>query len=180
MHAARLLAEDRLTDRRIAEEIGVPAGTLSDWKRDPAFVAYVDELIRDIESQAMQILYAKKRDRIQALSDVAQRLLSIADERAAAAMLDPETRNIPGMKSGFMRRELKTAGSGANTHRWLVYIPDTALSGEIRATLQQIAIERGEWSEKPDKTAGASVTPLPIQRVEFALPLAAEGTNDDD
>jgi hypothetical protein len=40
--AARLLAEDRLTDALIAEIVGVSRATLSTWKHDPAFKAQIE------------------------------------------------------------------------------------------------------------------------------------------
>lgn len=84
------------------------------------------------------------QQRVDVLLDLAQRFLTVIAERAA----DPGMQDIPGGKTGLVVRQWKGAGSQIREE----FAPDTALSAEIRATVKQIAQEKGQWSEKSEIT----------------------------
>ncbi len=53
---------------------------------------------------------ALRVNRIKALNDLCNRIEQIIDERA----LDPDMQNIPGGKTGLLKRIVRTIGSGAS------------------------------------------------------------------
>lgn len=66
--AARLVAEDRLPDAKIASEVGIAERTLERWKLEDAFQERVAAIVRAYATRALNAGLAKRERRIQVLS----------------------------------------------------------------------------------------------------------------
>jgi hypothetical protein len=84
-----------------------------------------------------------KQKRVQMYADMHERLWRIVKERAA----DPAMAKVPGGQSGFLLKQVKVVGTGLTPKVISEYVPDTALSKEIRALAQQAAEELGQWRD---------------------------------
>src|SRR6266581_6924681 len=93
------------------------------------------------EGYTKRTLLGKKESRIQILEELYRRQRTIIDERAA----DPDMQAVPGGKTGLLVRKTVVSSGTLISHE---YVVDTALSNEIRKTLQQVAEEVGEWRQK--------------------------------
>jgi hypothetical protein len=142
--AAQLLAEDRLSDEKIAEKLDIGRTTLSEWKLQPQFAARVKAIVDAHAERAMHYGLARKEKRIQVLNDLHGKILQVIEERA----LDPELAKIPGGKTGIVTKMLKGIGHGDDFQIVEVYAIDTAALKEIRAIQDQVAQELGQKVEK--------------------------------
>ena len=159
--AALMIADGRLTDAAIAKAIGVTEVTLHKWTQHPTFQAQVDDMRERMYSQIMQRGCAVKAQRVAQLQAQLDRLLRIVAEREAAyaKAATPKAEGgagkaVAGGQSGFLCREPRLLGKGADAKLVSVYRFDAALSKEIREILKQIAQEKGEWVEHKDVTSG--------------------------
>jgi hypothetical protein len=184
-----LVAQDNMPRIRIAEECGITAASLYEWLKMPLFQALVSEHIADIEAQISNLPYVKRRDRIAALAELAEDIATIRDERAAFAIDlaaaktedgKPAHPEIQGGRTGWVVRSRKVIGVGKAAQVIEEDAFDKALSTEYRATLEHIARERGEWSEKREHSGPGGAPLLPIVEIEVVLPLDddAEGVAD--
>ncbi len=64
-----MVAEDRLLDAQIAEEIGARPSTLRDWKVEPLFRQRVEELRQAWRERVMQEGIANQTKRLEAIND---------------------------------------------------------------------------------------------------------------
>jgi hypothetical protein len=144
--AARLCADGRLTDARIAAQVGVSTRTLERWRVVPEFQAKVDAYVRAAEAKARECAIGNKLLRVQALHERRQLLLQIAAERAA----DPSRAGVPGGGTGLLVRSVKQIGSGATAREVEEYEVDATLLRELRAHEEQAARELGQWTEKTE------------------------------
>jgi hypothetical protein len=146
--AAVLLAEDVHTSNEISAKIGINRQTLLNWLAHPQFAQRVAEM-QSVMCQAIVARgAANKVRRLEKLLDQLKRIDRIIAERAA--WLEANQPDVPGGGSGLLSREFKRVGHEVReTYRF-----DAALSKERREVLKQIAIEKGEWTEKHDMTSG--------------------------
>lgn len=155
--AAVLLAEDELSDQKIADEIGVNKKTLELWKRSPEFATRIVEHVKALEAEALKFAIAKKRKRVAALQDRWDRMQQVIVERGANEDLgvyrferDPETQEItgthivPGWSTGLLVRK--------ETQNTLEFKVDTGLLAELRDHEKQAAQELGQWIEKAEQS----------------------------
>jgi hypothetical protein len=145
--AARLVAEDTLTDEQIAAEVGVVKMTLARWKRDPAFAARVDEHLEAFRQVVRRRGIAVVERRVSALQDRWLRMQRVIAERAEE--MDGE---IAGGGTGLLVRQYKSIGSGENARLEREYHVDTGLLKELREHEKQAAQELGQWTERKDLT----------------------------
>jgi Helix-turn-helix of insertion element transposase len=196
--AATLIAEDTMSKGRIAEECGTSEKTLVKWRNEPQFQNRVAEIIAELDEQVTQLRFAKKRERIRALDELAVDLLTIRNERGAAYaeagtwVSDPETgeqvfvpdpnmRGVPGGKTGRIIRQVKIAGTGKNTEKIIEHAYDSSVDKSFRETLVHIAKERGEWSDGRREFTGPNGTSLlPIIEIEVAIPTGYGSDEDED
>jgi hypothetical protein len=138
--AAQLVAEDRLTDEKIAESLGVSRKTLHVWKQHPAFSARVTELESIWTNRALKNNLARREYRLAVLADQHGRCLAIRDARAS----DPSMADVPGGATGMLVRTYKGLGNGENARVVEEYAYDAALDREIRELQAQCAEELGQ------------------------------------
>lgn len=89
--AAALVADDNLTDEHIARKLGIARLTLHEWKKkDPDFIARVDELREDFRQNLKHLTISDKAKRVSILNDTAKRLEEIRISRSLRAIEDLE------------------------------------------------------------------------------------------
>jgi hypothetical protein len=136
--AARLVAEDELSDNEIARFCGITRRTLMRWKKQPAIQQEIDEHLRLIKLQSEVRMLSERRDRIADMDMRWQDLQGIVRQRAKS----PEMRDVPGGRTGLMRRR---KGSFSRRHGRTGLNPacdyevDIALLREERRLLKAVA-----------------------------------------
>ncbi len=139
--AAALLAEDGLTDARIAARLKVTDRTLRLWKAHPEFAARVKQIVADLGERSLRFAVARRHRRVRAMNDRWRKMKQVLRERAAA----PEMENVPGGKTGLLVRKVKSIGGGDSAREVEEYEVDTGLLKEIRDLEKQVAQEVGQW-----------------------------------
>jgi hypothetical protein len=160
--AALLLAEDELSDEKIAEACGVKRVTLHRWKQHPEFAERIADHVQALEAEMLKFSIAKRRTRIAALEDRWERMQRIITERAVNEDLgvyyherNAETQEVtavriaPGWTTGLLVRK--------ETKDTIEFKVDTGLLNELRAHEEQAAKELGQWTEKKDLTSGGEI-----------------------
>jgi hypothetical protein len=167
-----MVAEDRHPDWKIAELIGISESALTKWKRDKAFAARVAEIAQSLSDRSLKYAMARRERRIQVLSDMHERILTVIDERAA----DESMAAAAGYKTGLLVRTYKSIGSGDNAYKVEEYTADVQLLREIRAIHEQIARELGQWTEKRE-VSGPDGGPIAMKmdREELIAKLIGNG-----
>jgi phage terminase small subunit len=139
-------------------------------------IAYLQEQVADkaVESAAklFELEITSKQDRVRRYAEIQERLWQIVEERSA----DPAMAKVPGGKSGFIVRQIKIIGTGANQRIVPEYVADTGLAREIRAINQQAAEELGQWKneledeKRPNKGTYRWIDPPKEEEVEPGPP----------
>lgn len=150
--AAQLIAEGRLTTKKIAEHLSICRTTLYTWRRNPDFAVRVDEIRNEIAADFVDLELASKKGRARFQSTVHEKLWQIADARAK----DPAMKNIPGGDTGFVVLEYKQIGGKGLIEAKV----DVGLIREIRATEDQISKELGQLTEKTEINITGAVREL--------------------
>jgi hypothetical protein len=144
--AAHLIAEDYLSDEKIAVKVQIGRRTLARWKADPRFSARVKEIATAYAERALRHGVARKECRIAVLADLHDRMLTVIGERAESADLA----DVPGGKTGLVTKMLKGIGKGDDFQVVEVYEVDTGTVKEIRALQQQVAEELGQRIDRSE------------------------------
>lgn len=142
--AAQLIAEDYLTNDEIAERLGITRDTIQAWKRNPVFMAKVQEAIQELGTVASRQAIGKVSRRLERLQQRWDAMHKVIEERAA----DEKMRDVPGGKTGLMVHDVKQIGGGEHAERVDLYEVDTALLQQILNHEKQAAQELGQWIEK--------------------------------
>lgn len=186
IEAARLVAEDKLSDEAIAEKCDIGRTTLARWKAHPEFVARVNAILEQTRAAIVRKGIADKQARIAILDDTLQRLRQVIAERAE----DPQVAGVAGGKTGLVvpepmlvkvysvagdedDEELRPAKQSRIAYKYSV---DTATIRELRETLKQAAQELGEWTEKKELTGKDGA---PIAVTVFDLLKSASAAAED-
>lgn len=164
--AAVLVAEDELSDERIAEECGVHRRTLARWKEHAEFRDRVGEHVEETRRAMARLAIAKRHKRVAVLDQLHEGLLRVVAERAAAHAEDAEQRATEDAGTRFLRsfigddgspagggtgllvKQFKMVGSGPGAKIVAEYGIDTGLIKSIQALEEQAAKELGQWEEK--------------------------------
>lgn len=168
LRAAWLSAEDALSNERIAEEVGVSRSTLQEWKKMPTFMSAVRDRVQELDESVSQLQFAKRRERIRALEEMAQDYITIRNERAE--WFAKHAKRIPGGRTGRIVKQDKVIGTGKSAVKTTEYVVDRQTDEGFKATLKQIAQERGEWSEKRELSGPNGLPLLPIVEVTVVQP----------
>jgi hypothetical protein len=150
--AAKLAAEDALTNEQIAASIGVTRQTVDYWRLKPEFQARVDEIVTAYADAIKDEGIANVKNRVAAQNDRWDRMKAVIEARAV------ELSAVPGGATGLLVHTYKLAGGRAP----IVmdeYAVDTGLLSEMRAHEKQAAQELGQWTEKQE-VAGKGGAPL--------------------
>jgi hypothetical protein len=122
--AARLVAEDSLTNEEIAAAVGVKRQTVDWWKTKPHFAARVQEHKETFKNRALSEGFADKRERLRVLN-----------------MLGVGVLGELAKEGGFYREEVKIAANGEHV---AYQVFDKPKHDTLRGYLDDIAQEMGE------------------------------------
>jgi hypothetical protein len=150
LRAAMLVADDHLTNDQIAADVGVTRHALANWKRREDFRTEVERVRTLVRDEVLREGIARKANRIRALDDLFHRIEQIIEERAA----DPAMQNIPGGKTGLVKRTVKSIGFGASATIIEKFEFDAAVSKQYLAVLEQAAKEMGGKFEEAKPNGG--------------------------
>lgn len=140
--AAQLLAEDRLTDREIAGQVGITERQLNRWKLLPEFDAGIQQIRAETAARLKAQGIRLKETRLTKLNTIVEKIELVITERA------DDMAKVPGGSSGLLVRTLKQLGGGENAEIVEEYSVDTRLLKEFREYLRHAAVEVGQWTEK--------------------------------
>lgn len=173
--AAGLVAEDRLSDREIAQQLGVGRATLARWKCHPAFQQRVKETRDELTYAVTRALFASKEARVQALQHRLDLLWQVIERRAERGG------SGPGAKTGIMIRKFRQWQTKECTFTEENWVVDVRLLAEMRAIERQIAREMGQWVERRQHS-GDPERPLAVQHhgAPAALPPGYELIKPED
>lgn len=157
--AAVLVAEDVLSNEKIAEAVGVTRTAIDGWKRHPDFQARVEENRVALRAAILKQGIADKAKRVQALNDRWRRLAQLMDARATDARYEKE----PGWTTGLLVHQVRFNKFGDQIDEYAV---DTALLAELRAHEKQAAQEVGDWVERKEH-AGPGGGPIPVAQFDL-------------
>ena len=144
IEAAALVAEDRLTDEQIAEQIGISRRTLARWKREPEFQELVQQAQEAFRQKVLTTGIADRVKRVQRLDRDWKRMQNLMEARAVETPHD-----VPGAGTGLVIRKETETKHGVN----IEYATDTGLLAALLAIEQQAAKELGQWTERQDVTS---------------------------
>jgi hypothetical protein len=150
--AAVLVAEDDLTNEKIAESCGISVTTLWRIRQRPEFQERVQEHVAAFQAAMLRHAIAKRHKRVATLDRLHEKALAVIEQRAEQ-MKD----NAPGVNTGLMVKSFKQIGAGPDAYAVEEYTVDTALLREIRAIEEQAAKELGQWEEKQAITGDVMV-----------------------
>ncbi|MCX6022370.1 MAG: phBC6A51 family helix-turn-helix protein [Chloroflexi bacterium] len=151
--AALLVAEDKLSDEKIAASCGVSDKTLRRWKADPAFRERVDQHLQAWREAIKAKGIAERQNRVDAANDRHQRLQRIIDARAE----DADMSGVPGGDTGLLVRQMRGIGKGDDFERVDEYTVDTGLLDAMLKLEKQVAQDLGQWVEKSESKADVLV-----------------------
>jgi hypothetical protein len=172
--AARLVADDRLTDRAIAQRCAIGVATLERWKQTAEFAERVAAYRAEIAAAELAAGIATRERRVAKMDRRHQLLEQVIEERAA----DPSLRGVPGGTTGIVVRTYKMLGSGPLARVEEEHAVDTGLLAALLAIEKQAAQELGQWTEKRELT-GKDGEPLPpALGVVVYLPDNGRGDHD--
>jgi ParB-like chromosome segregation protein Spo0J len=144
LDAAQLLADGKLSQSAIAEQVGVSRSTIVRWSSNPDFASRVDSIVDDYRKVVRRRGLAVLERRVEAQNDRWIRLQRVIEERAD----DPEMESVPGGRTGLITKDYKTLGGGESSTIVPIYSVDTGLLRELREHEKQAAQELGQWTEK--------------------------------
>jgi hypothetical protein len=144
--AAQLVADDRLTDREIAEQCGIDKATLERWKLQSTFRARVQAIVEAYAKRALKHGIARRERRVGVLNDLHNKMLQVIDERAKSK----DMAAVPGGKTGIVTKTLKGIGKGEDFQAIEEYRVDTGTIAEIRDVQKQAAEELGQWIRRTE------------------------------
>lgn len=177
LKAATLVAEDTLSNQRIAEECKVTRQTIDNWKKLPAFQNAVRQKTQELDDAVSQLRFAKRRERIRALNEQAEDYLTIVSERGSwFAQHEPD---VPGGRTGRIVRTERVIGVGKAAQVTVEYELDKGLESQFDSVLVQLAKERGEWSDGKRELTGPNGSPL-LPIIEIEVHKAGRPPDDDD
>jgi hypothetical protein len=144
--AAHLIADDCLSDEKIAEQVEISRSTLARWKSEPRFIARVEAIATAYAKRVLNRGIARKERRVAVLNELHEKMLLVISERAESADLA----TVPGGKTGLITKMLKGIGKGEDFQVVEVYEVDTGTVKEIRALQDQVAEELGQRVERTE------------------------------
>lgn len=167
--AAKLVADDTLSNDQIAEHLDINQRTLTRWKQHPDFQARVQSHLDAVRAAIRAEGIALKQNRVDALNTRWEAMQRVIEERGASE----EMAEVPGGRTGLIVKQLKSIGFGENNTVVEEFVVDTGLLRELRAHEQQAAQELGQWIEKKD------IGSDPNRPVRFTIKLATGPEGDD-
>lgn len=151
--AANLVAQDTLSDEKIAEQLGIGRTTLHRWKSDALFVSRVKQVVEEIKATIVARGIAERQNRIDAYNSRWLKMQEVINQRAK----EYSTVTVGG-NTGLIVKQTKGIGKGDDFQVIDEYAVDTGLLREMREIEKQAAIELGEWTEKTEHNGKIETT----------------------
>jgi len=145
--AAILIAEDLLTDVKIAERVGINLKTLGNWKRNEHFAAKVLEYQKAFADRALKHGLANKEIRLHELDKMYADLKQVIRERGSSE----EMKKVPGGTTGLICKTYK--GIGINQQE--IFEVDNPTIKQLIAIHEQYAQELGQKIAKMEVAFGS-------------------------
>lgn len=158
--AAKLAAEDVLSNEQIASAIGVTRRAIDYWRIAPEFQTRVTEIVAAYADAIKDAGIANLQNRVAGYNDRWDRMHRVIEARAV------ELAAVPGGETGLLVHTYKMAG-GREPIVMDEYAVDTGLLAEMRATEKQAAQELGQWTEKQEVT-GKGGKPIAVAAFNWA------------
>lgn len=158
LRAAWMIADARMIDADIAEQLRISRQTLFVWRLDDAFMAQIATYREEINRAILSYGSAVKENRIRDMQERLDRMRALVAARAVVGE-HRAARNAgdPGENTGIIAE----APAGRTT----IMATDHALLREIRELEKQIAMELGQFQQKVDVTTGG-------QSIAFTIPMS--------
>lgn len=147
VQALELLAAGDLTERDIADQIGISTRQLNRWIENEDFRARLAVETERIDQRIRNRGIARLIKRVEGYAERRDRLNKIISERAAS----PQMQNVPGGQTGLLVHEIKSVRVGEQWELVDEYTLDAALLRELREHEKQAAMELGQWIEHTEK-----------------------------
>jgi transcriptional regulator with XRE-family HTH domain len=153
IQAAVLVAQDKLSNEKIAEKCGISKRTLQLWKQDKAFSS---EVKKHRDAWSAKVLSRGIADAAQCV-DLCESLQLKLRLLMQARANDPLTKDLPGGDTGLL---VITEFEQVWDKKQQKYVPapkkykfDRAVLAEIREMQQHVARLTGKWQEKLEITS---------------------------
>ena len=159
--AAKLAADDTLTNDQIAAAVGITRQGVDKWRAQPEFQARVAEIVSAYAEAIKGEGIAHLQNRVASYNDIWHKMQTVIAERAESS----EMQAVPGGKTGLLVHTYKMAG-GREPIVMDEYAVDTGLLAEMRAHAKQAAQELGQWTEKRE-VSGKDGKPIAIATAAF-------------
>lgn len=146
-----------------------PAASASKMMQSPAVVAELERWRSELITAAVEHATIDRDMMIDILEQQAARLLFIQSERAK------KYAGETGGASGMIVKRTRYFGSGEDVRVYEELAVDNSTNKELRETLKQLAIMRGDWTEKREVRRGTITTPIQEIVIEPSfVPLPAD------
>jgi hypothetical protein len=151
--AIELVAAGKLSSEAIAKEVGCCRRTITAWKAEPEFQKAVKDHKNAWRIKVRTEGVGDRDTRLRQLNSLNKRLWAAVLKRGA----DPDQEDVPGYKTGVVTvtYKMQSLGEGLGSKAVKEYKIDNETPAEIRANLEQAALERGH-REPRKKDAGSS------------------------
>lgn len=170
--AARLLAEEELSQQQVAKRIGVSEYAICRWKRNyPAFANLVETYRVRLRSDVLDRGIARKEIRLKKLAGMHARIERVIAKRAEYAEDDPAFINVAGADTGLITLDRVCIGGGQHGEFVDKFSVDHDLIKRHNEILEQVAKEKGEF--EPDKSPKGDQH----QHVHIHYPTLTDGEN---
>ena len=136
---------------------------------------HIEQWRRDKIDAVVAVSTINAAEHIAILEDQARGLLAIKAARARAFL------HVPGGETGMVVERVRYFGSGDDVRSFKESIVDNGTNKELRETLKQISIMRGEYVEKAEnKNIGLGsgqiiITEIVVEAAEHTDAIEAEG-----
>jgi hypothetical protein len=173
--AALEIARGQLTNAEIARKAGISQRGLYDWKLNPDFAAYVQEMGAHLAALAERYGIGRVARRLARLDKTWNDLQRVVKQRGQS----DEMKGVPGGKTGLLVHDVKVVGGGEHAEKVDLYRVDTGLLDQLLALEERAAEELGQ--RHADRPAGEGGGDRPFAKVYLFDPrrLAQEGVIDE-
>lgn len=155
LEAARMLAEDEMSNAKIAAKLDINPRTIWEWSQHEEFQAKIKQLLAAWEARIMKRGIANKARRVDFLNSLHDKHKGIIEARSK------KNAKLTGGDTGLIINEKKLHGFGEDAVEIDYETFDTGFHREVRATLTQAAEETGQLTSKHELT-GANGGPLEV------------------
>jgi hypothetical protein len=131
----------------------------------------------ELDADSLRFAIARRRERLSDYDERRYKFLQIVAKRAE--WFAKHRSDVPGGETGLLRVEIKVVGGGPAAYTVEEYVPDIALSQELRALNKQAAQELGQWAERTELDQRVAQQVQIVERKVYHLPPRDLGDIED-